>query len=135
MVPHNHLSLFQTSFSPSFPLLFCFHGNNTSCIFNDERYSPSLSVSSLCSLTTLQEALNVYCILDRPTHSFMILNKCLVSITYLLRFHIARLAGVTGVNELMKLMNQSIYWILLPLKGNVDSMGIYTMQKWSNKER
>lgn len=79
----------QPSPLPSFPLLFCFHGNNTSCIFNDERFSPSLSVSfSLCSLTILQEALNVYCILDRPTHSFMILIQCLVSITYLLRFHI-----------------------------------------------
>lgn len=115
MVSHNHLSLFQTSFSPSFPLLFCFHGNNTSCIFNDERFSPSLSVSfSLCSLTILQEALNVYCILDRPTHSFMILNKCLVSITYLLRFHITRLAGVTGVNELVKLMNRSILNFIAP---------------------
>lgn len=125
---HNHLSLFQTSFSPSFPLLFCFHGNNTSCIFNDERSSPSLSVFfSLCSLTILQEALDVYCILAH-THSR------LISITYLLRFHITLLAGVTGVNELMNLINQSIFHII-GLKGNLDSGKIYTMHKRRNKAR
>lgn len=135
MVSHNHLSPFQTSFSPSFPLLFCFHGNNTSCIFNDERSSPSFSH---CSLTILQEALDVYCIVDKPAHSFwytVILNKSLISITYFLRLDFILHSCRCHCSHRFNKTHRSIYIPYSALKWPLDSWKIHIIQKQSNKER
>lgn len=72
-----------------------------------------LSVSSsLCSLTILQEALDVYFILDKPLdcNSEQVLD--FYNILAVLRFHITSHACVSAFVELMKLINQSIFHLL-----------------------
>lgn len=71
-----------------------------------------LSVSCLCSLTILQEALDVYCILDKPLDCNSELVLDFYNILAVLRFHITSLAGVTAFIGLMKLINQSIFHLL-----------------------
>ncbi len=72
-----------------------------------------LSVSfSPCSLTILQEALDVYFILDKPLdcNSEQVLD--FYNILAVLRFHISSHAGVGTFIKLIKLINQSIFHVL-----------------------